>query len=858
MKRQIIRKDGKKTRFVRTIWIITLILMSLISGINRQNVYAYCKNPAYGIRQMEEIDASDVDTSRDRIIDAAREVVKRSASTYGGNVGGVERPTNFVLQNTVYYKWYGYQDDVTKHQFDLSCVNQTTHIIYQSTATKQRVDIQWVAGEWANGGWTVGRWQDVSHRDLLSNSYSYYVTNGLVFQQLAVDRFWEEIRQYPKLYDVRRYDVLRQQNFDKSRVRIGDVLFTGYEQADGNINRMHCMFVIGKLSAEEKEGFVFDEACPWREDKMFMASTGPEKNGRLVYTDLLDTPFADDPGKGYYIYAVARPLFMNQPAYGGFMIKKTGSDGIALDGAEFELVNEEGVKCRHFKVSQDGYISEMDLIPGNYSLVETKAPEGYVLDSTPCPLTIVEDDINRLYWDNPIPNEKVTGRIKIVKTNKEGSPISGATFDVLNGSTVIATLTTDDSGEAVSTSLPFGTYTILETHVPSPYLLKEQSYIVSIAEHGKTEILNVQNEKLEVRVRAIKRDTLTEVPIHGAVFQVLDSQGNVVSFDVLEDDHIVKKDRFTTNRDGVAVTEGLLSVGTYTLREIEAPQGYILMEDISFEVTVDMEMTILHDLGRTVTFEVENKPTEVVISKKLLTGEEELAGAHLQVIHEATGDLIDEWVSDKSPRLIRYLTAGDTYILREIMAPEGYSLAEDIRFIVEGTDKAQYVTMRNDRTRVDILKQDADTNMPLSGTKFAIYQIGDGEEQVPLSFTLNDGVYVYDSEGDIITLTTNDNGLVTIEKLPIGKYLCQETTAPEGYFQDDTPYELIVEATSENVPLLIENEAFRLLPAVVKTGEKMPNALIPVGLGLATLSTLGGVIILERNERKRSKTDKTR
>lgn len=858
MKRQIIRKDGKKTRFVRTIWIITLIVMSLISGINRQNVYAYCKNPAYGIRQMEEIDASDVDTSRDRIIDAAREVVKRSASTYGGNVGGVERPTNFVLQNTVYYKWYGYQDDVTKHQFDLSCVNQTTHIIYQSTATKRRVDIQWVAGEWANGGWTVGRWQDVSHRDLLSNSYSYYVTNGLVFQQLAVDRFWEEIRQYPNLYDVRRYDVLRQQNFDKSRVRIGDVLFTGYEQADGSINRMHCMFVIGKLSAEEKEGFVFDEACPWREDKMFMASTGPEKNGRLVYTDLLDTPFADDPGKGYYIYAVARPLFMNQPAYGGFMIKKTGSDGIALDGAEFELVNEEGVKCRHFKVSQDGYISEMDLIPGNYSLVETKAPEGYVLDSTPCPLTIVEDDINRLYWDNPIPNEKVTGRIKIVKTNKEGSPISGATFDVLNGSTVIATLTTDDSGEAVSTSLPFGTYTILETHVPSPYLLKEQSYIVSIAEHGKTEILNVQNEKLEVRVRAIKKDTLTEVPIHGAVFQVLDSQGNVVSFDVLEDDHIVKKDRFTTNRDGVAVTEGLLSVGTYTLREIEAPQGYILMEDISFEVTVDMEMTILHDLGRTVTFEAENKPTEVVISKKLLTGEEELAGAHLQVIHEATGDLIDEWVSDKSPRLIRYLTAGDTYILREIMAPEGYSLAEDIRFIVEGTDKAQYVTMRNDRTRVDILKQDADTNMPLSGTKFAIYQIGDGEEQVPLSFTLNDGVYVYDSEGDIITLTTNDNGLVTIEKLPIGKYLCQETTAPEGYFQDDTPYELIVEATSENVPLLIENEAFRLLPAVVKTGEKMPNALIPVGLGLATLSTLGGVIILQRNERKRSKTDKTR
>ena len=1035
MKQQMKRKNRKKTRIVLTIWIVALIFVIAISNINRQDVVAYCKNPAYGIRQMEEIDASDVETSRDRIIDAAREVVKRSASNYGGNVGGVERPTNFVLQNTVYYKWYGYQDDVTNHQFDLSCVNQTTHIIYQSTATKRRVDIDWVAGEWSNGGWTVGRWQDVSHQDLLSNSYSYYVTNGVVFQQLAVDRFWEEIRQYPKLYDVRRYEVLRQQNFDKSQVRMGDVLFTGYQQADGNINRMHCMFVIGKLSAEEKEGFVFDEACPWHEDKMFMASTGPEKNGRLVYTDLLDTPFAGDPGKGYYVYAVARPLFMPQPLYGGFMIKKIGSDGAALAGAEFDLIDEDGVTCLHIAVPQAGYTSEMNLFPGNYTLVETKSPEGCVPDSTPYPLTITENATNRVYWDNPITNERITGYIKIVKTDEKGAPIAGATFDILKSSAVIETLTTNDSGEASTRGLPLGTYAVQETYVPLPYQLKEDIYTVPITEHGKTEILNVQNEKIKVSLSVIKKEAITGGPLPGAHLQVIHEatgdlidewissdithllrdlilgetyilreikapEGYVLAEDILftvegteksqnvtmYNDRtrvkILKQDAETntplsgvefalfravdgeaeaplsfrlidgvyvydpegnitsliTNDDGQIVIEKI-PVGDYYCQETKSPEGYVpdstlhplaIVENATNRVYWDNPITneritgyikiiktdekgmpiagatfdvlkgstviailttndsgeattsslpfgvytveetyvpspyqlkgdtytvSITEHGKTEILNVQNEKIKVslpVIKKDALT-EEPLSGAHLQVIHEATGDLIDEWTSDNAPYLLRDLTVGETYILREIKAPEGYVLSDEIRFNVEGVKKEQNVSMYNDRIRANILKQDAETKNPLSGAEFSIYWTAYGKEQVPLSFTLSDGVYIYDIEGKITSLVTNEDGQITIEKIPAGNYHCQETTAPEGYIPDDTLHELIVEATSENVSLLIENEAFLLLPVVIKTGEKTPSTFIPHLLGFSALTSLGGVIILRRKGKRKHK-----
>ncbi|NLZ99452.1 MAG: hypothetical protein GX924_00225 [Clostridiaceae bacterium] len=278
--------------------------------------------------------------------------------------------------------------------------------------------------------------------------------------------------------------------------------------------------------------------------------------------------------------------------------------------------------------------------------------------------------------------------------------------------------------------------------MPSPYQLKGDTYTVSITEHGKTEILNVQNEKIKVSLPVIKKDALTEEP---------------------------------------------------------------------------------------------------------------LSGAHLQVIHEATGDLIDEWTSDNAPYLLRDLTVGETYILREIKAPEGYVLSDEIRFNVEGVKKEQNVSMYNDRIRANILKQDAETKNPLSGAEFSIYWTAYGKEQVPLSFTLSDGVYIYDIEGKITSLVTNEDGQITIEKIPAGNYHCQETTAPEGYIPDDTLHELIVEATSENVSLLIENEAFLLLPVVIKTGEKTPSTFIPHLLGFSALTSLGGVIILRRKGKRKHK-----
>lgn len=99
-------------------------------------------------------------------------------------------------------------------------------------------------------------------------------------------------------------------------------------------------------------------------------------------------------------------------------------------------------------------------------------------------------------------------------------------------------------------------------------------------------------------------------------------------------------------------------------------------------MTVDLGTLTNDDLPRT------------VVSKKSVTGEDELPGATLRV-YDADGELVEEWVSDEGPHRIEALAPGE-YVLRETEAPEGYGLAEDVPFTVEGTDDAQAVTMADE------------------------------------------------------------------------------------------------------------------------------------------------------------------
>ena len=166
--------------------------------------------------------------------------------------------------------------------------------------------------------------------------------------------------------------------------------------------------------------------------------------------------------------------------------------------------------------------------------------------------------------------------------------------------------------------------------------------------------------------------------------QLTDSEGNVV-------------DEWTSDGTNHVVTE--LPVGKYTLKEIAAPNGYVIATNISFEVFADgsaivenMDATANTEDGQPLIVMVDNT-TKVEISKRDITNDNELAGATLQIIDDKC-NVVEEWISADKPHYIEAkLIAGKTYTLTETAAPDGYSITNSIDFTVNADGTITPVVM---------------------------------------------------------------------------------------------------------------------------------------------------------------------
>lgn len=229
-----------------------------------------------------------------------------------------------------------------------------------------------------------------------------------------------------------------------------------------------------------------------------------------------------------------------------------------------------------------------------------------------------------------------------------------------------------------------------------------------------------------------KIDITTKKELPGATMVVKDSNGKVV-------------DQWVSGTTP-HVIEGL-PAGKYTLTETIAPDGYVRAETITFEVKD----------GQATTVTMKDDYTKLKISKKDITTEEELPGAHL-VIKNADGKVIDEWVSTDEEHYIEKIKPG-VYTLEETIAPDGYIRAETIEFEVLETGDVQTVTMVDDYTKVEISKQDVTTKKELAGAQLRIL----------------------DEEGNTIKQWISTEEPMYLEKLKVGKYKLVEEVAPEGY-----------------------------------------------------------------------------
>ena len=413
----------------------------------------------------------------------------------------------------------------------------------------------------------------------------------------------------------------------------------------------------------------------------------------------------------------------------------------------------------------------LELESGTYRIEEIKTPEGYLKLEEPIEFEIKESTITRRDDDDDaiievkVSDNKPHGILAIEKQledyaydqsllrdedgNYDYSSIkfelraSEDITDPADGSVITAKgelannvyyeevgdITLDEEGHAIVYDLPMGKYTLEETVVPEGVVRDEtvrevvftqeddeaehKYYVVTFADEykdatdwddeykiqtGNPTIIN-KVTKTEVSKKAVTGDDELE----GATLTIKDTNENTV-----------------TDKSGNELTwvsgdkehkvEGLHIGKTYILEETIQADGYVKATSIPFTVNADGSVTQVTMIDKIVT------------TSKVDMGGKEVIGAEMSVTEKDSDEVLDSWTSDGTKHNIKNLEEGKTYVLHEVVAPEGYVKATDIEFTVTGADEKgvkvdQTVDMKDKRVSID--KTDGNGN-EVEGAKITI------------------------------------------------------------------------------------------------------------------------------------------
>lgn len=350
-------------------------------------------------------------------------------------------------------------------------------------------------------------------------------------------------------------------------------------------------------------------------------------------------------------------------------ISKVDVAGDEIVGATMELYDNNGDLMVTWVSNDEPYILGNVPIGNTYTLKETIAPEGYVLSTQEITFTVLDDgNIEQSV-------EMIDKVVSISKTDLTGEKeLAGATLQVVDvdGNVVDEWVSTDEAHN-VSGLVEGNDYSLIEVVAPDGYVLSTDSIDFTVSYDKEDQYLVMKDNYV-----AVSKEEDNGTKVSGATMQVIDVDGNVV-------------DEWVSS-DEVHYVSGLTVGGEYTLHEAQAPKGYLLAEDMTFTVdTIDSIITMIDDY------------TKVTVTKYDITNNKELEGAKLQVI-DSQGNIVDEWISTKEQHLIKYLEIGQTYTLRETIAPKGYSISQDVKFTVTETGVEQPIAMYDELLPVSIMK----------------------------------------------------------------------------------------------------------------------------------------------------------
>lgn len=613
-----------------------------------------------------------------------------------------------------------------------------------------------------------------------------------------------------------------------------------------------------------------------------------------------DTAYEVDGVSGDVIIEVS---YEDQPVKGNLVVYKKGEmlSGFEKDfiykeqylsGAEFEVRAAEDICTPDHQKDADGnrivlYAKDTlvttittgesgkavakDLPLGRYYVVETKAPEGFVLNPEPVKvaLTYQDQDTPIVEAEAIVGNDRQKVSISVEKQDAEnGRVLSGAVFGIYNkkdiqangkvlvkADTLLQEMTSDENGMATCTlDLPFGEYYVKELKVPEGFVSSDE-VLEFVAEYQgqETKIVSLQAVKKNEPTTAefTKSDLTTGVELEGARLRVMDKDGNVI-------------DEWTSEKDKPHVIKRLVVGETYTLHEEFAPYGYLKATDVTFTVkdTAEVQKVEMKD---------EVPKGLLIINKKgefleKITLLDNVKGTVEHFFEYITGNLSEvtfevyaaedikaaDGVSEdyyKKDELVGTTTTDEKGIAKMEDLPVGKYYVKEVKtahgFVLDGEPRFVDLTYRDQDTpvvtfdeewqnnrqkiKVTVLKKEKDTERMLEGAIFGLFTKEDIKSR--------DGKVLMEAGTLIEQKTTDENGQILFKAdLPVdGTYIVKEIYAPDGFvtsneekeftFEYGKPEEAEVsyEFVFENEPTTVE-----LTKTDLTTGKELPGAHLKV------------------------------
>ncbi|NTL25723.1 LPXTG cell wall anchor domain-containing protein [Enterococcus faecium] len=506
-----------------------------------------------------------------------------------------------------------------------------------------------------------------------------------------------------------------------------------------------------------------------------------------------------------------------------------------LAGAVFRFTTSDG-QSREITTGSDGYATWNDLlVDTRVTIQEIKAPNGYILNSTPQTITIRANETTTVTMDN----KEQLANLTVIKEDEEtgntpqgAAQLIGAVYELTDGNgATVGQLTMEDVNgvaQAELKGLKLGTYYLQEIEPPEGYNLDPTKYTVQLTYAGQNETVAIHSRTVTDRVikghvegykfgsRPLIPQTITEI-LNQIGNKNQDIKPPLEGVELTATSHTTGQEYVqVTGKNGYFKFENL-PYDTYTIEETKGVDGYLLIEP--FVVTITEE-------GYTHFFLLEDKIIESrlhIVKVDEETGENiPYAGAQFKIFdtwaNEGEGDFVsmqrpndtestDIFETNEKGEIVttESLAWGiDRYELHEIKAPEGYvPLEEPLVFSVTEEDAGALIRLevpnRLARQNIQLIKRDRLNEQPLANVPFNLFKLETDEAGESTEVLLDE--YLTDEAGEI-----------NIEGLPYGEYKFVEGEPLEGYLplEESIDFSVTVEKDGELIVLEAFNEREQL------------------------------------------------